>query len=173
LFALRYPERTRSLVLVSAVSHAILARPSVMDRVYHSIVNDFIYWSFVHLSKPALLAALGVPFAEQKTLSKQDVSQAYAFLDSMMPMAARRDGLIFDLTRMAQYNADQIQNIQAPTLVIHALNDTLVPFEQAQFAASRIPGAKLVTLEKGGHFAILFSPQARAKIVEFLEQTNL
>ncbi|HWU37697.1 MAG TPA: alpha/beta hydrolase, partial [Candidatus Acidoferrum sp.] len=166
-FALRYPQRITSLVMLSAVSHMVPARPSFMDQVYHNFVNDFFYWSFVHASKPALLAALGVPAADQHELPQDQIAQAYTVLDDMVPMGARRGGLIFDMTRLTTYDAAQIQHIQTPTLVVHGRTDTLVPFEQGEFTAKMIPGAQLLPLEKGGHFAILFYPEARETVGKF------
>lgn len=172
LFALRYPQRVSALVILSAVSHAepAPAQPGWMGQVYRSWVNDFVYWAFVHTSKPTLLSLLGVPTGDQKTLPQNGVAQAYQILDDMMPMGARRAGLIFDIEQMPQYDAEQIQQIQAPTLVVHARNDTLVPFAQGEFTAARVPGAQLLPLEKGGHFALLFYPEMRANLVSFLEQ---
>jgi 2-hydroxy-6-oxonona-2,4-dienedioate hydrolase len=172
LFALRYPQRVTSLTILSAVSHPIPARSGAMETMYRGFVNDFFYWSFVHASRENLLAALGVPVSDQKKFPPEEVAQAYAVLDQMLPMGARRNGLIFDFERMSSYDAEQIAHIQAPTLVMHARNDSLVPFEQAEFTASKVPGAQFMPLQKGGHFALLFNAPARAKVVDFIQQHN-
>jgi predicted alpha/beta-fold hydrolase len=75
---------------------------------------------------------------------------------------------------MSEYDAEQIKNIQAATLVLHARDDTLVSFEQAEFTAKNIPGAELIPMEKGGHLALMLNSNAAAKekVLEFLEQYN-
>lgn len=44
-----------------------------------------------------------------------------------------------------------LQSIDAPTLVIHGSNDSLVPLEHARDTANAVPGAKLVVIEGLGH----------------------
>jgi pimeloyl-ACP methyl ester carboxylesterase len=47
-----------------------------------------------------------------------------------------------------------LNEIAVPTLVIHAQDDTLVPYAQGAYSAAHIPGARLVTYETGGHLVI-------------------
>jgi 2-hydroxy-6-oxonona-2,4-dienedioate hydrolase len=173
LFALHYPQRTRSLVMISAASHAIPPRPAVLAALFSVFLDDFVFWSMVHLSPEGLLAALGVPLEVQKQLSPKEVAQLNAFLESIMPMGARRNGQLLE-QHMSEYDAEQIHNIQAPTFVLHARDDTLVFFEQGEFTARNIPGAQLIPMEKGGHLALMLDINAGAKekLLEFLEQYN-
>jgi pimeloyl-ACP methyl ester carboxylesterase len=171
LFALRYPQRTRSLVLISAASHAIPPRPALLAAIFKVFLNDFVFWSMVRFSPAGLLAALGVPLQVQKQLSPKEVAQLHAFLDSIVPMGVRREGQLLE-QRMSEYDVEQIRNIQAPTLVLHARDDTLVFFEQGEFAVRNIPGAQFITMEKGGHLALMLdiNAGAREKVLEFLER---
>lgn len=45
--------------------------------------------------------------------------------------------------------------IRAPTLILHAVDDALQIYRNAEFAATHIPGAELVRFERGGHFLIV------------------
>ncbi len=173
LFALRYPQRTKSLVMISAASHAIPPRPTAIATLFNVFLNDFVFWSMVHLSPDGLLAALGVPLEVQKELSPKEVAQLNAFLESIVPMGARRNGQLLE-QHMSEYDAEQIHNIQVPTLVLHARDDTLISFEQGEFSARNIPGAQLIPMEKGGHLALMIDINARAKekVLSFLEQYN-
>lgn len=173
LFAQHYPQRTNSLTLISAASHAIPPRPAMLATIFDLFLNDFVFWSMVRLSPEGLLVALGVPQEVQQQLSSQEVAQLHAFLESIEPMGARREGQLLE-QQMSEYAAEQIQQIQAPTLVLHARDDTLVAFEQGEFAAENIPGAELIPLEKGGHLALLMDMNAEAKeqLRTFLEQYN-
>lgn len=173
LFAQRYPQRTKSLVMISAASHAIPPRSAILAATFRVFLNDFVFWSMARLSPGGLLAALGVPLEVQKQLSSRDTVQVHAFLESILPMSARLNGQLLE-QHMSEYDAEQIRNIQAPTLVVHARDDTLVFFEQAEFTARNIPGTQFIPLEKGGHLALMFEVNtgAREKVMEFLERYN-
>jgi pimeloyl-ACP methyl ester carboxylesterase len=173
LFARQYPDRTNSLALISAASHAIPPRPAILATVFDVFLNDFVYWSMVKLSPSGLLVALGVPMEVQQQLSPAEVTELHAFLESIIPMGARRQGQLLE-QQMSEYDAAQISQIQVPTLVMHAPDDTLVPIEQGEFAAKNIPGAQFVTMEKGGHLALMFDMNAgaREQLREFLKQYN-
>ncbi len=169
MFAQRYPQRTSSLVLASAVSHAVPPRPAAITALFNVFTNNFVFWSIEKISKEGLLAALGVPMEDQKTMTPQTAAKVYGFVEDLMPMSARRAGQSLE-QHMSEYDAELIDSIQAPTLVIHARNDTLVAFDQGEYSASQIPGARFVALEKGGHFALLLDPDAIDQVVEFLGQ---
>jgi len=173
IFALRYPQRTKSLVMISAASFAIPPRPAILAAIFSIFLNDFVFWSMVHVSPGGLLAALGVPIEVQKQLSPEEVAQLNEFLESIVPMGARRRGQLLE-QHMSEYDVEQIRNIQAPTLILHARDDTLVAFEQGEFSARNIPGAQLITMEKGGHLALMMNmnDEAREKLLAFLEQYN-
>jgi pimeloyl-ACP methyl ester carboxylesterase len=157
--------------MISAASHAIPPRPSLLAAVFKIFLNDFVFWSMCRLSPNGLLAALGVPLDVQQELSRGDNERARAFLSSILPMSARKTGQLIE-QHMSEYEASQIEGIQAPTLVVHARDDTLVAFEHAEFAAQNIPGAQLISLEKGGHLAFMFdfNQDARRRVLEFLDR---
>jgi pimeloyl-ACP methyl ester carboxylesterase len=172
-FALRYPQRTKSLAMISAASHAIPPRPAILATMFNVFLNDFVFWSMVRLSPQGLLVALGVPVDVQRQLSSEETAQLNAFLESIVPMGARRDGQLLE-QHMSEYDATQIREIKAPTLILHARDDTLVAFDQGDYSARNIPGAQLIPMEKGGHLALMMAMNgwAREKLVSFLEQYN-
>lgn len=173
LFAQQYPQRTKSLAMISAVSHAIPSRSAGLATVFEVFLNDFVYWSMVKATPSALLVALGVPTDVQQELSSSEVGELNAFLEAMVPMGARRSGQLLE-QQMSEYEATQIRKIQAPTLVMHAPDDTLVALEQGEFSAREIPGAQFVTMEKGGHLALMLDSSAgeRETLRNFLKQYN-
>jgi 2-hydroxy-6-oxonona-2,4-dienedioate hydrolase len=174
LFASRYPQRTRSLVLISAASHAIARRPAPLAALFNLFLNDFIFWSLVRFSPGWLLAAFGVPPAVQKQLSPQETAQLRDFLGSIVPMGARRQGQALE-QHMSEFDAGHVAQIQAPTLVIHARDDTLVPFEHGEYSAKNIPRAQFMAMEKGGHLALMMNMNAPAKekVFEFLNRYTI
>ncbi|MBN1315359.1 MAG: alpha/beta hydrolase [Anaerolineales bacterium] len=173
LFAQRYPQRTTSLALVSAASHTMPPRPAVQAAIFKVFLSDFIFWSMVQTSPEGLLIALGVPPQVQKQLSTQETARLHAFLESIEPMGARRNGQLLE-QNMSEYDAEQIRHIRAPTLVLHARDDSLVFFEQGEYSARNIPGAQMIPMDKGGHLALMLDMNAgaREKLLAFLEQYN-
>ena len=53
---------------------------------------------------------------------------------------------------------DLLPGIVAPALVLHCRDDAALPFEQGRLIASRIPGARLVTLEGRNHVLLPRDP---------------
>jgi pimeloyl-ACP methyl ester carboxylesterase len=71
---------------------------------------------------------------------------------SLFPITPRRDGAIFDAFIGNPYVNDcRLENITTPTLIVHSTDDALAPYGSAQNAAVRMPSARFVTIDKGGH----------------------
>lgn len=72
--------------------------------------------------------------------------------------------------------ADVLDKVQAPTLVIHARDDSVHPLSEGQRLASGIPGAEFVMLESANHLCLPTDPVWPVyvgAIEEFLERHNL
>lgn len=172
-FAAQYPERTNSLAVISAVSHTMPTRPGPLATLFNVFLNDFVFWSMVHASPQGLLVALGVPMEIQQQLSSQEMAELNRFLEMIVPMGARKQGQLLE-QHMTEYDASVISTIQAPTMVLHAPDDTLVSIDQGEYTAEHVPGAVFVPMEKGGHLALMFdiNAEARAQLQTFLAQHN-
>jgi len=57
------------------------------------------------------------------------------------------DDFVVDLAAVAE----MLEQIKAPTLVIHAGADVIHPIEQGRLLASRIAGARFVMLDSNNH----------------------
>ncbi|MHB8262199.1 MAG: alpha/beta fold hydrolase [Acidimicrobiales bacterium] len=57
-----------------------------------------------------------------------------------------------------------------PTSIVVGTADVLTPPRHARSMASRIPGAKLYTLPKSGHMAMLERPEELAKMLKALAE---
>jgi pimeloyl-ACP methyl ester carboxylesterase len=63
-----------------------------------------------------------------------------------------------------------LQNIKVPTLVVHGLEDQLIPVSEARVMAEGIPGAELALIEGAGHMVNMEQPELFNEAVrEFLE----
>lgn len=61
--------------------------------------------------------------------------------------------------------APPLEDIAAPTLVIHGARDAIVPLDVAREAAARIPEARLVVIDDAGHVPILTRPRQVADAI--------
>jgi pimeloyl-ACP methyl ester carboxylesterase len=51
----------------------------------------------------------------------------------------------------AKSRLERLNNIRVPTLVIHGVDDVLVPVENGRLVAAAVPGARLIEFEGMGH----------------------
>ncbi|RMF53774.1 MAG: alpha/beta hydrolase [Chloroflexota bacterium] len=147
-FAIRHSERCRALVLGNAVMRTPPAY--VMDFLAPiALANrwDFSNW---------LISA-----AVERTLPLLERDpEVLAILRSLQqnnPASLRFDGFQLDIEQMRAFQPDLTQ-IHVPTLIIHGTLDVLVPPDQAQEAAQRIPKARLLMIKNGGHDACVRYP---------------
>jgi 2-hydroxy-6-oxonona-2,4-dienedioate hydrolase len=169
-FALRHPERTSALVLVSAVSytgHLPVKQDPKIQTIDRIMGSDFVYWAGMHTVRGTLLALFGVPTAVQAHMSADDSLFADRLLDAMLPTSTRIAGIQLDQTHLLARD-DRLAGIKTPTLVLHARDDALVPLTDGEYSAATIPGAHLVVFADGGHFIVNHMQEVQATIGEFL-----
>ncbi len=61
-----------------------------------------------------------------------------------------------------------MEKIIAPTLIVSARDDGFNTLPAAEFAASKIPGAKLIIYDNGGHLLVGQEDAARTSVLSFL-----
>jgi len=149
--ALRHPERVKHLALLVGNlpgSPTAVVQPSWAKR----IDRQFIMWAlktFAPSATARLVAAVPKAFA----MTSEDTRAVIEFIDSLFPM--RPEGYNFDLyVSNAEVNSYNLEAIRVPTLIVHTKDDQLASHEASQRAAERIPGARFVSLESGGHLML-------------------
>jgi len=100
---------------------------------------------------------------------KADVAEVMV---TILPVRPRADGAVFDMfISNADLNAGYpLEEIAVPVLIVSAVDDPLTLYANAKAAAERIPGARLVTIEDGGHMLLGHQEKVRSEIVAFLEE---
>jgi pimeloyl-ACP methyl ester carboxylesterase len=61
--------------------------------------------------------------------------------------------------------SDRTPTISVPTLVIHGTEDAAIEMDRAEALASRIPGARLETVEGAGHQSNVDSPDEISRLL--------
>ena len=89
-------------------------------------------------------------------------------LDNILPVSLRAEGLRSDTNVGKHLSPSPLESIRAPTLVISARDDRYGTFASAQYTAGRIPGAKFIGFDEGGHTWVGHNDEVLAAIVKLL-----
>ncbi len=170
-FALRHPERCRSLGLFSAITQPL---PNWILRYFHrlkglmEITPDFSVWLAVKAAGPASISWI---IDSLDVNDDCDTDLIRALQDACLPFSERLAGTINDLTRAVE--DFPLEKITVPTLVIHGTEDNLVPFSVGQAAAGCIPGAVFIPIRGGSHIWLAtHKAETLPPIRDFLYQSN-
>ncbi len=172
-FALRHAKRCSALILLS--SHGPQSS-SLPPKWAFSLLakTDVVMWAMSTYFRSALYAIMGIPKEVLPTLSAQEHQHLMETLETFLPVKPRSAGVLFDIyvsnPDMDQYPFEQIT---VPTLVLHAKDDPLSSFRSVRMMAARIPGARLVAFERGGHLLVGNEEQVALEITHFLQQPSV
>lgn len=171
-FALRHPDRCSGLVLVSsnAPGETVGLPPKpLMKAMFNS---DFVFWLLTSYFPSGMYSIMGVPDEVEMTPAyEEDMAEV---METLLPVSPRAEGALFD---MYVSNPDintgyPLEEISVPVLMIHAKDDPLARYENAHSMTERIPDAKLVTIEEGGHPLLGHENKVRSAIGEFLRDAT-
>jgi pimeloyl-ACP methyl ester carboxylesterase/UDP:flavonoid glycosyltransferase YjiC (YdhE family) len=134
-YAVDHPDRLSHLILLSGQYAESVPQP-FEDRVARVIRDDFDSW------RTRLFRRI---FPEPHSLKgiEDCVTWAGETTPEVLIESLRAiDGI--DLHHL-------LGQVRVPTLALHGTDDKIVPYSHAQKMAAAIPGARLVTFERGGH----------------------
>jgi pimeloyl-ACP methyl ester carboxylesterase len=164
--ALRHPRRVKHLaILVGNLpgSPTAVAQPS-----WARFQRQFVMWllrTFAPATMVRMVAAVPKGFA----MTSADVRFVTEFIDSLFPVSAA--GFIFDaFISNADVNDYNLEAISVPTLIAHTKDDQLASHAASQRAAERIPSARFVSLESGGHLMIGQQKKSRDELAKFFAE---
>ena len=115
------------------------------------------------------MAFFGVSRAAQQRLTPEEHDRALRVLRMILPISMRKAGNFNDPAHWFERGEFDLERITAPTLVIHAMDDTFVPVAHGQYTAARIPNARFATQEFGGHF-VYVRDAVLGEIRRFIDQ---
>jgi pimeloyl-ACP methyl ester carboxylesterase/DNA-binding winged helix-turn-helix (wHTH) protein len=158
-YAVRHPERVDKLVLYGGYAigrgHRNMTPQEELERTL--LLNLIrVGWG---RDNPAFRQVFGALFLPEGTAEQH---QWFNDLAKTMPMEnALR---VRETTDMIDVRTEAAQ-VRAPTLVLHARGDGMIPFEIGRQLAALIPGARFVSLESRNHVLLETEP-AWARFVD-------
>jgi pimeloyl-ACP methyl ester carboxylesterase len=146
LFALRYPERCRGLVMISGVTQhyseeELRARWSLTHRLLNKLYGNLI------ICDPLLSALVPLARLRASHLHTEEL------LNSVMFYRLRKLGTLNDLEQFAAISTYPLEQIAVLMLAIHGRADKEVPYAHAELLARSVPQMKMLSIEDGGHMA--------------------
>ncbi len=157
-FALRHPERCSGLIMLCAVSQRyseqeLLEALPPIQRFIEPVVERLVYFNNL------------APFFLETLQQWQHSPLQADMIHSIAMHQLREVGYNNDMEQFERISEYPLEQITAPTLVLHGDKDNNVPIKHAQLVASKIPSARLVMDEGGDH---LFFIDHREKVVPLL-----
>ena len=152
-YAVRHPERVTHLVLYGAYSRGRLARdPSAEQRAEAELLLHLtrVGWG---TSNPAFRRVFTMLFFPDAT-----PDHAAAFDELQRVSSSPDDAVRFRRVFHGIEVTALVPRVRVPTLVLHARDDGMVPFDEGRRLASLIPGARFVSLEGRNHILLPDEP---------------
>ena len=175
--AIRHPDRVSALILLVPLaykppSQADSAAPMpawVEAAMMRLIGSDFLFWAGIHVARDQVIGlVLATPPELLTTASTQERARVNALVDNILPVSARAAGLRSDSTVGKHLAAVPLESIHMPTLIISARDDRYGTYATAKYTASRIPMAKFVGFDQGGHTWVGHDDDVMTEIVNLL-----
>lgn len=176
--AIRHPNRVAALVLIVPGTYSPTSPVSVEasrgSEFVFWLVNtgaDFTWWAAERFAPSALIRFVGVRPELVATSSKAEQDRVMGIVRSIEPLSRRFPGINLDSN--PDLHPLPLEKITVPTLIISARDDLFNTAPAAEFAASKIPGAKLIVYDTGGHLMVGRQQEVREAIRGFLAKAHL
>jgi pimeloyl-ACP methyl ester carboxylesterase len=176
--AIRHPDRVAALILIVPGTYSptspVSVEPSRGSKFVFWLVNagaDFSWWATEKIALSVLIRFVGVRPELVATSPKVEQDRVMSIVRSIEPLSLRFPGIHVDST--PDLRPLPLETVSAPTLIISARDDLFNTLPAAEFAASKIPGAKLVAYDTGGHLMVGRGQEVRDAIRDFLAEAGL
>jgi pimeloyl-ACP methyl ester carboxylesterase len=181
-FALRHPDRCSALVLLvpatyvprpggaSAVTPPMKSMPAWTQRLFElALRSDFLFWAAQRISRATMIRMiLGTPPGVLQNASAAERARVATVLEHILPIAARRAGLLNDAAVVSSLERFDLERMTVPTLAISTSDCLYGTFEAAQYTAEHVQGARFIGYATGGHLCVGHQDDVVSEIAAFL-----
>jgi pimeloyl-ACP methyl ester carboxylesterase len=175
--AIRHPERVSALVLVVPIAwkpgDVADSAPPVSDTkdewLLRLLGSDFLYWSGIQIARDQVFRhVLATPPELIHAASPQEQARVNAMAERVLPVSLRALGLRDDTRLGKGLRPAALETIRVPTLAISARDDGFGTYAGAEYTASRIPDARFIGYDSGGHLLVGRDEAVRIEILKLL-----
>ena len=163
-----HPDRVLGLIMANARLGG--PTPSRLLKPIQGTVYGWerLWWLYRRFLPSIYGRMIGVPKGYQPT--PEDVEAIRAVSELQFPLRPRKQGALFD-GFVSNMVADRFsfEELTIPTLIVSAADDHWARHAYAVTAVARIPGARLVRIDRGGHLFLSHDAQVRTAIGNFIE----
>jgi pimeloyl-ACP methyl ester carboxylesterase/DNA-binding CsgD family transcriptional regulator len=152
-YAVRFPERVSQLVLCGGYALGMLRRatsPEAREEAALRLSLMRVGWG---RSDPVFRRVFTTQFVPGGTEEQMSWFDEVQRVSTSPENAARIQAVRYEIDV-----SELARQVTAPTLVLHATEDAVVPFEQGRLLATLIPGARFVPLEGRNHVLLADEP---------------
>jgi 2-hydroxy-6-oxonona-2,4-dienedioate hydrolase len=180
--AIRHPDRVSALVLVVPIAwkpgDVADSAPPVSDTkdewLLRLLGSDFLFWSGLQLSRDQLFRhVFATPPELIHAASEAERARAHALAERVLPVSSRALGLRDDTRLGKSLRSAALESVRAPTLVVSARDDGFGTYASAEYTASRIPGAKFVGFDRGGHLLVGHDAKVQGEVHKLVVATAI
>ena len=150
-YAVLHPDRLSYLILNGAMVRGPSARgvPLEFSQAFIQLLRDG--WGHENPVFRHMVARRLLPNASDDEIEA---------LDNMQRVACSGEFVASGLQAALDIDvSDDLPKLKCPTLIVHSLRDSYVPFEEACRTASLIPGVQLEPIDRANNFALQSDPQ--------------
>src|SRR5579864_5310187 len=160
LFSLwrRHPDRVRSLIFIDTKAEADSDEAKAgREKTAETVSEQGMQPIYDSLGPKVVGSSPSIEVQDKLKQMMLDTAPEVAAADALA-MRDRADSTV------------DLPNITVPVLWLHGEEDALMPIDGARASAAKIPGARFVSISKGGHVAPMENPDAtNAAIADFLK----
>jgi pimeloyl-ACP methyl ester carboxylesterase len=172
-FTLRYPTRVQALVMISAVTKQLKLRSPLRDIIYSAIYrSDFVSWLTATLTSPVKNPLPVTYRGNRSKLSNEDQEWLTNFTQTTQPTSLRRVGMFTDIHQIVNLEPIPLEQISVPTIIVHAVDDGIVPIDHAYHAHKHIPDAELLEIPSGGHLLMGHHELVEDQVLTFIHKNT-
>lgn len=180
--AIRHPERVSALILVVPAAYPThLTRDSQsagqtrLNRATEVLLDaalrsDFLFWVGFRLARSTMTrSVLGTPPEVLARVSSEEQARVATVAEHILPVSARRLGLLNEAAVTASLPRYELERIEAPTLVVSLKDDLYGTWEGARYTADHVRHARFLEYPTGGHLFAGRGRELMEEIVAFLK----
>lgn len=162
-FVLRHPERCAGLVLVSACTGTLepparmrTRLPQMQRMARYPWLMAPMRWRATMSPESVAKRSISDAALRRATLADPIAGSLLRQLqvDTLTRVDQRMAGTINDMEQCARLGAIPVDGLTVPVLVVHGVDDPVVPFAHGERVAQDAPSADLVALQGGGHVCL-------------------